>query len=642
MSSRALRFLPAGILLVSVSACGEPPPLEPDFAPALVSSTAILGSSMPVTGPSVLAALTSQMETALSTTSSSSTFLAFTRFPAETRAWRTQAADTAYNRDWFVGGQTFHFASQDGEQFRAQATRPDGQIVDWNAITYFRTFTSPSGEELEHCWIGQGWRHCGSPAMSVNWYVQSQCAPPGEWSMRFYHDGSQFASGSFIVLPRIEPGRVPIYSQGDPAWGSENYANRCRVGRENRHDCDGRPGEVKQTIAQLGCNLTSVAMVLSYHGVTVDPPTLNTWLIDNGGYDNGDLDPRRIPAYAATRGIQISYVGRTDSVDDQRLSQYLCQYGPQVIAVWGSTVTYDPNRHPWGHFVVAGGRDPHRSTVTIKESAGGFPTTLQDVARYRNTYGGIRAYRGPEHPHTDHLTGITIFLRSPAELLVTDPHGRRSGRDPVAGVTYAEIPGAEYGSNAIDDILNDEPDPNPSKEFGVNQPLAGEYAVEVVGTGTGTYTLSIRTHSRDGQLGFRRFVGVPTAPGVAHRYVVTYDPAAPGGPIGLTGSFSGGGGRSSVDLFLSYSAPVERQTTLPPGATEYTLMIFYGGTIIPSTFSAVLDGEDISHLFKPRPGEVETVSLPLQAGRNVLLLKVDGEDRERIGTDRDRLTFTVR
>ena len=43
------------------------------------------------------------------------------------------------------------------------------------------------------------------------------------------------------------------------------------------------------TICSAGCAMSSTAMMLSHYGTTMNPEQLNTWLIDNDGYEDGDL-----------------------------------------------------------------------------------------------------------------------------------------------------------------------------------------------------------------------------------------------------------------------------------------------------------------------------------------------------------------
>ncbi len=62
----------------------------------------------------------------------------------------------------------------------------------------------------------------------------------------------------------------------------------------------------------------------------------------------------------------------------------------------------------------------------------------------------------------------------------------------------------------------------------------------------------------------------------------------------------------------------------------------------PGTFSAHLNKEDISAKFSPQPFTDEEVEIPLQKGRNVLVLSIEGQKPSGpSATDRDRLVFIV-
>jgi len=106
--------------------------------------------------------------------------------------------------------------------------------------------------------------------------------------------------------------------------------------------------------------------------------------------------------------------------------------------------------------------------------------------------------------------------------------------------------------------------------------------------------------------------------------------------------FPGGGQRPpDVNRFLMYASPLQQRTDLPAGTTSYSLVIYYGETIDPATFSATLSGAPAGG-FVPTPGTLQTVSIPLAPGRNTLVLTVDGTRTDgRTATDQDRLTFLV-
>jgi len=97
-----------------------------------------------------------------------------------------------------------------------------------------------------------------------------------------------------------------------------------------------------------------------------------------------------------------------------------------------------------------------------------------------------------------------------------------------------------------------------------------------------------------------------------------------------------------VNAFLGYHYPQQSTTELPAGTATFDLHIFYGETIDSATFSAELDGEDITRLFMPVPNSDQMVTLDLKQGRTVLMLSVAGRRADgKNAKDADRLVFVV-
>ncbi len=379
-------------------------------------------------------------------------FVEFLRWPAEDVQTSPNGGEylapvpmadgnTAYNRDLFIGGMTSLTATHDGETLDARAISPAGQVLDWPAVTYYKEYNGQ-----KDCFVSSAWIQCGSPGVWITWYTKGQCQTTGTWTMKFYHDGSEFHEGQFKLLPRIPPGKVPLKNQ--LAYPNAPYARWCK-GPGGPHKCDGRAGEEPYTIAQRGCALVSGAMVLAYHGVDVDPVTLNRWMNENNGFSGGSaVDFSAIARYGqVVGGKRISYMGRTNIVGDPGLPRLECEFGPQVLSVYGSS----RRQFFGGHFVAATGQNEAKTTHVINDPAGGLATSLLAVARYRNAYGGTRRFRGPLRQWSDNHGAIIGFLHSPAELLITDGAGRRTGFDPNSGQVFNEIPGATYDSVGIVD-----------------------------------------------------------------------------------------------------------------------------------------------------------------------------------------------
>src|SRR5260370_1118042 len=96
--------------------------------------------------------------------------------------------------------------------------------------------------------------------------------------------------------------------------------------------------------------------------------------------------------------------------------------------------------------------------------------------------------------------------------------------------------------------------------------------------------------------------GVEYEPARADAYDLTVSTI---GPIDPTDANLYSGGRqqpAEVNKFLRFAQPLDNRIKLAAGATSYTVIIYYGETIIPSTFSATLNGADISSQFHAIPG----------------------------------------
>lgn len=545
-------------------------------------------------------------------------FDGFVRFPAEQgdQFFQNMTSNTSYYRDSFTGGQTSISGAANGDRFDATITFPTGAPAVFSPVTYdgnTNCFLFPTAV-------------CGSNSITIIWFVQSQCSV-GDFSGTWSTNGAQFFTGQYTQQPRTPPNKVPLYNQGAYL---DAYDTICRTTTSNAvHHCDGRPNEVALTIKAKGCALSSAAMVLSYHHITVDPPTLNTWLINHNGYDlRGNIYWDAVARYARTttgHNDALTYLGPGGNLENA-----ICANGPAIVSV-----------HNGGHWVTAIGRDQARTTYLINDPNGGIESSL--AARYNNTFGAVRRYSGPEFSITD-VNGLVFRFHSPGELLITDTLGRRTGTDPLTGQTFNEIPDSSYELVSLDDETDpDNPVPadDVTKDLELVRPPDGEYTLRVTGTGTGTYDLENRSADAQGTPSQATFTNVPITPGAVHTYIIQHS-KAPGSTVSVAGGFNGGGQRPrDVNKFLTYIAPGDSPVNLPAGTTTFSLLIVYGSTIIPSTFSAQLNGVDVTNLFNPVAGTSQMVNLPLASGKSVLQLSVNGNLPSRVATDSDRLIFNV-
>jgi hypothetical protein len=587
-------------------------------------------------------------------------FVQLVRFPAEEQAFMKMNASTAYFRDFFAGGETFSNGANDGDTLTATVTFPSKNTLQFDPVTFH---SSLNGQQ--DCWQSLDFTVCNSTSIDIIWFVTVQCGQTGDFSMSFSRNGVPFASNVvFHLTPTINPAKVagegPVYDQS--TYDTVKYGNFCRYFDSKRkrnviRECDpvNHPDETEMHIKQLGCYLTALSVMLQYQGVSTSPTTLNTWLTDNDGFDlSGGILPDKVLEYAAENNVKLSF-DKTESptgFDGSAAAglparSAVCAKGPTPLHVQH----HDKKNNVRSHFVLAWGRDDQspasqpETTFEIKDPNGGAARELQDTTiphDYNNRYLGTREYQNQPHTFTlQHSVVITLY--SPAELLLTNSAGQRTGINPLTNSAFSEIPNAVYSNESIEDPNDDSGDPanTDDKVLDIRAPADGTYTLTVTGTESGAYDLDFRAFDSNSQQTITSVTAVPVSPGSQQIYSFT-TPIPTGAAFPLSGGFDGGGQRPrDVNHFLSYSNPTADHTSLPAGSTSFPVMIFYAREDITSSFTATLNGAGVSGIFHPVAGGFEVVTIPVQAGRNVLQLSIQGNLPNRIATDTDRLVFLV-
>jgi hypothetical protein len=121
---------------------------------------------------------------------------------------------------------------------------------------------------------------------------------------------------------------------------------------------------------------------------------------------------------------------------------------------------------------------------------------------------------------------------NPADLLVTDPAGRRTGSDPLRNGGLAEIPSAWYDSSPP--LTQEEQDPAPAalaRTFTLVTPPPGRYVVEVLGRRRGPYALEVTIVTPAGQRRRHVTLGAITRAGEIQRFEIVYAPVDSGVPV---------------------------------------------------------------------------------------------------------------
>jgi len=529
------------------------------------------------------------------------------------------------------GNYTAHF--RDVALGAAIAVNCNGLV---NGETWSATWTSPTGEVYgpstllyqNGCFYGGLWYFCGCgwpPYITYEeftFYRTIQCSDTGVWTLELAHNGVVFATEYINILPQINPTFLhqPSFSQLDY---NDPYDHICHSPEDYNKwiPCQDSDNTLfHYTIAEMGCALTSFCEILNYHGVTVDPPTLNNWLKarEDGFLSDGSVNYTKISDFAKAQGKTVTFLGR--GIFERDLLSDICKYGPQALKV---------NQYP-PHWVTAIGETDNLSDWLVIDPAGG-------VLNYTDRMYDVISFAGPGYDFTDRLNAICFGFFCPVEAYVVDPLGRKLGYDPITGKTYNEIPNSGYGGP----VGGGNPD---DKFLDVIGAVNGDYLVTVVGTGTTESKYEMEVYARTSSFTDTSvdMKDIYTGPNVVNKFLFHYDSANIQNSA-LSGGFDGGGQRpKDVNKFLSYSSPSDSQTELPSGTTTFPLLIFYDTKVISNTFKATLNGVDVSNLFHPNPGSYETVNINLAQGRNVLILSIDGNLDKRVATDTDRLVFIVK
>lgn len=301
-------------------------------------------------------------------------------------------------------------------------------------------------------------------------------------------------------------------------WGSEPYGDP-KVSHPST-----------DTIERWGCYLTSWAMALdswgSQYGFHTNPHELNQWLRTHNGYHGLFVIPARVAQYAREQTRRPYFYFGRQNPDDQKLHDLLSAGTSVILEVSNG-----------GHYVLAVGEttrpngtrtwyinDPYRVSIFNL-----YPT----LASYSNNY--TRMEWGDELQGPSQLASISLIMASPAELLITDPQGRRTGVDPRAGSTYSEIPGTFYSTRSLDSDDGSGETAHPVKEFYSSSPLDGKYTIQVIGTGNGPYTLEVLTYDTAGDPSYNTTVSGQIDVNSVDTYLLEYS-SAPGGQTGLQSS----------------------------------------------------------------------------------------------------------
>jgi hypothetical protein len=147
-------------------------------------------------------------------------------------------------------------------------------------------------------------------------------------------------SGGSYFFKRVEL-QVPLFLQGDPAWGDEHL------------------GTSPRTMAQVGCAVCAATMIMKYYGIDTDPGRMNDFLMENGGYDENNDLLWEGPAKIAPDKVRHVY---EDLPSYFLIDSNLDKGNPVIVRL--------RLRSGWTHFVVIMGKQGFDYLIRDPSSAG--------------------------------------------------------------------------------------------------------------------------------------------------------------------------------------------------------------------------------------------------------------------------------
>jgi hypothetical protein len=293
--------------------------------------------------------------------------------------------------------------------------------------------------------------------------------------------------------------------------------------------CDGQPGpwggsqyafHTGATMCQLGCGTTALSLGLASAGVASisltgipapqanTPGSLNSFMVQQGrgvDYDSNNDVAWDVTTRDVTKGklyFDTTSVGSSTS----DLANAVCQNHAVIVSVAPIAVCQVQPGPPGGHYVIATG-------VNVVDPQGTMSFSIIDPGCHAITsldaYGNHFTPVGFVSDPLD-LSALDISIDDPADIVITDPVGNRTGFDPRTGDTLKQIPSSSYFRDFLTDNSTGLAASGVTHSIQILRPSGASYKLSVNGEKLGSYTLSVATFSSDGSSQPRSY-----APGIS-------------------------------------------------------------------------------------------------------------------------------
>ncbi len=292
---------------------------------------------------------------------------------------------------------------------------------------------------------------------------------------------------------------IPLVKQTNQLWANELYGN-----------ADKQPLNCGKTIADCGCVITSLSMLLSFHGVTKSPDGKQTSPLVLNEYFNKNT--QCVSSGCVSQGYAFGNV--IWSAADRYSADSNKKFGTQKIVSFSDakSTEWDPktvaedikNDQP---VVAKVQNNEHWALITgIDQETFVVNDPRNDISRlnqkpYSNSAFGIRRYKKT----ASDFSSLEFTTKYPGKIQVTDPKGR----------VNEEIPNANLSSSLLSSSNN---------TVTIGTPVAGEYIVSLT---SDLLDIPLAVHASDssGTLKIKVFEQHnPYTEQSTHKYKLIYNP----------------------------------------------------------------------------------------------------------------------
>jgi hypothetical protein len=260
-----------------------------------------------------------------------------------------------------------------------------------------------------------------------------------------------------------------------------------------------------------------------YDGSSVDPGTMNEWLLDHDGYTkDGSILWTYALAYLGKdkdgKVVSPFGLGTLNATNTAVIQEFIRESHPALL--------FSKSR---GHWIL--GRGTIKDGYYVNDPFWYETKTTgdtKDVANHVQGYNNIisKANLFEHYAESKVLDeSLEIVLESPAELLLVDSEGRRLGYDTETDAVIDEM---ETGTYDQEDFIAsrdaDLSDVHKAKRLVITRPGSNVFELSVIGIGEGEYDLTTVTSDGRGSLAKSEVTDM-TNVGEVHRYTVVLDDA---------------------------------------------------------------------------------------------------------------------